>query len=585
MSVFTWKIRALLTRLDRANSSAWNRIRARKAMARNIPDGFRFYPASRSVGSFETGQQILQGEFSYAGEPVRGKSRSIWTLDSPAPQFTHDIHAFTWLDDLAAIGNKDARDLAQAWVLDWINRYDSGAGPGWTPAATGQRIVRICSHARFLFKGLNPIFAEHIFRSIARQLNYLRRAWRTSNHAQQKLEALAGLVFAGLAFEGRDASLKQANKAIGAEAARVVGAMGDIPTRNPEELMDIFAQLIWVQNVMKEADYSPDARLVAAIERIAPTLRSLRLGDGALARFHGGGRGQQGLLDQLLSDSGVRSNRGGEPAMGYQRVTAASAVLIVDCAPPPVHMYSHHGHASTLAFEFSTGRQPVIVNCGAGQKFGEEWERVCRLTGAHNTLTVADTSSSRIARKSYITQTFGERLLQTPQHVTAEKSTDIEGTRLSTSHDGYVANFGVIHQRRLYLSRNGLEFRGQDRLFAKGTAASTAIDKAKVNGMLLYDIRFHMHPDVDATVAADGKTIQLILPNAEIWSFRSDDQAAVSLEDSVYLDQWQLKPRATKQIVVSGRIMEYAGRTNWIFKRTRAGERNFASLRKEYPTE
>jgi len=35
---------------------------------------------------------------------------------------------------------------------------------------------------------------------------------------------------------------------------------------------------------------------------------------------------------------------------------------------------------------------------------------------------------------------------------------------LDLSHDGYRQHFGLVHHRRLYLSADGTDLRGQDRL-------------------------------------------------------------------------------------------------------------------------
>ena len=52
----------------------------------------------------------------------------------------------------------------------------------------------------------------------------------------------------------------------------------------------------------------PQPAHLLAIERIAPTLRALRHSDGTLARFHGGGPGREGQLDQALAASGIRAS-------------------------------------------------------------------------------------------------------------------------------------------------------------------------------------------------------------------------------------------------------------------------------------
>lgn len=574
MSDTFWKLRASLTRLDRANSAMWNRMRARRAKARNVPTQFDHFPEPRTIGAFEVGQQLTEGQFYFAGDLIEASTKSIWSITSPTPDFTAEMHGFLWLDDLAAVGDAESRHLAQAWTMDWITRYGAGKGDGWTPAMTGARVLRICAHARFLFLDLEKPHALSVLRSLARQLNYLGRTWRQEPAGQPRLEALAGLVFAGVSFNGREKSLKSANKAIGAECARHIGENGGIPTRNPEELMEIFTLLTWVYRTLEDADVKPDDRLVEALERIAPTLRGLRLGDGNLTRFHGGGRGREGQLDQVLSDSRIRTSRIGELAMGYDRLTAARITLLVDCAAPPALPVSHHAHASTLAFEMSSGRHPIVVNCGAGRKFSAVWERRCRATISHNTVAIEKISSSRIAPSGVVSKTFGERLLDTPANVTRSRKADQQGNWLLATHDGYAADYGLIHQRRIYLSPDGREFRGQDSL-----TATTEKDRKTFKNAIAavpslgatYAAHFHLHPDVKTKLSEDNKSVALQLPNKEVWVFRHEG-GLLTLESSAFLDQWRHKPRATKQIVVSSRVLDYSDRITWIFKRVKDKE-------------
>jgi uncharacterized heparinase superfamily protein len=78
-----------------------------------------------------------------------------------------------------------------------------------------------------------------------------------------------------------------------------------------------------------------------------------------------------------------------------------------------------------------------------------------------------------------------------------------------------------------------------------------------------YDIRFHIHPDVEVSLDMGGAAVSLALKSGEVWIFRSDGSAELRVEPSVFLERNRLKPRATKQIVLSGRAMEYATRTRW----------------------
>ena len=78
-----------------------------------------------------------------------------------------------------------------------------------------------------------------------------------------------------------------------------------------------------------------------------------------------------------------------------------------------------------------------------------------------------------------------------------------------------------------------------------------------------FEIRFHLHPDVDATVDLGGAAISMALKSGEIWVFRHDGIHKLSLEPSVYLERNRLKPRASLQILLSGRAMGHATRVRW----------------------
>ena len=134
-----------------------------------------------------------------------------------------------------------------------------------------------------------------------------------------------------------EARIAPAVAALAEECSREIGAEGGIPTRNPEELLEVFTLLTWAEQALTEAGRLPPPPIVAALERMAPTLRALRHADGGLARFHGGGRGVEGRLDQALAVAGVKPGPalGQVLAMGFARMIGGRTTVLVDAAPPP----------------------------------------------------------------------------------------------------------------------------------------------------------------------------------------------------------------------------------------------------------
>ncbi|WP_297772231.1 heparinase II/III family protein [uncultured Roseovarius sp.] len=543
-------------------SRAMNRLAARRAGLSRPATAFLSQPEPRSIGYLARGRQLCAGNFVFAGHLVQAPGVSIWDIKPPDAAFAAELHGFGWLDDLAAAGDAAARERAQAWLWEWITRFGNGAGPGWTPDLTGRRLIRWISHALFLLRGQPSDSSAPIYRSLARQTRFLSGRWKAAYPGLPRFEALTGLIYAGLSLEGMRAHVAPALAALARECDGQIDATGGLSTRNPEELLDVFTLLTWVALSLSEQGQTTDDALWRAIERIAPTLRSLRHADGGLARFHGGGRGLEGRLDGALATSGVKTQIDDGLAMGFARLGAGRTSVIVDAAPPPTGPSSAGAHASTLAFELTSGRRPLIVNCGSGHSFGPDWRRAGRATPSHSALVLASGSSARLSND----KRHSDWLSDAPRNVTISQSKAPDGLRFDGAHDGYLRSHGLTHVRRLDLSSDGRGLAGEEMLLAIEDADKRrfdrALDETRLHG-IPYDVRFHLHPEVDASIDMGGTAVSLALRSGEIWVFRNDGHAALSLQPSVYLEKTRLKPRATQQIVLSGRAMAYATHLRW----------------------
>jgi len=539
-----------------------NRLAARRAVLGRPATAFVSHPEPRSIGSYARGRQLTAGNFLFAGHLVQAPDTGMWDIAPPDRAFAEALHGFGWLDDLAAAGDAPARTCAQSWLWDWIDRYGRGRGPGWTPDLTGRRLMRWISHAFFLLSGQGGDASHTFYRSLAAQTEFLARRWQASAPGLPRFEALTGLIYAGISLEGMERHLPPARAALDRECSTQIDVAGGLPTRNPEELLDVFSLLTWAAVALSEGGHGVSNAHWSAIERVAPTLRTLRHADGGLARFHGGGRGLPGRLDHALADSGVKGRAPVGLAMGFARLGAGRTSIVVDAAPPPRGPASGEAHASTLAFELTSGRRPLIVSCGSGASFGADWRRAGRATPSHSTLVLAGRSSARLGPA----RDGREYLVSAPRQVPVETSHAPDGLRLEAGHDGYAAEFGLTHVRKLELTFDGRALVGEDMLLALDEGDRARFDKAlDATGLdgIPFVLRFHLHPDVDVSLDMGGNAASMALMSGEIWILRCDGSAGISIEPSVYLEKTRLKPRATKQVVLSGRAMEYATRTRW----------------------
>ena len=135
----------------------------------------------------------------------------------------------------------------------------------------------------------------------------------------------------------------------------------------------------------------------------------------------------------------------------------------------------------------------------------------------------------------------GAPITSGPSSVENYREAVANGDLLTTSHDGYLAKFGVIHRRVLMASDDGSRLDGEDTLSPPPGGRIKGSDTD-------YALRFHLHPSVKASRLSDARGVMLVLPNRDVWTFEALDDR-VDLEDSVFL-AGNDGPRRTAQIVI-----------------------------------
>ncbi len=548
-----------------------NRIRAWRAGLGRPARGFVAPPRAELLGSEARGRQLLAGNLLMAGRLVEvPQGATPWPHLPADPAFAEAMHGFGWLDDLLAVPERAAERRARAWVHDWVGRYGRGRGPGWTPVLAGRRLGRLVAHGPALLIGADEATGRAFFATLTRHVRFLERCWHLAPPGLGRFEAVAGYAIGALALEGLDEASARALGALEALAATEIDPGGAIPSRNPEALAEVAALLLWVQATLEAGERTMPGALGAALARIAPTLLALRLPDGGLPRFHGGGQGAEGRIDAILALIAPFARARDGLAMGYARLDAGPTTLILDAAAPPRGEAGAEAHASTLGFELVSGRQRVIVSCGPGRDFGPRHALAGRRTAAHSTLSVSGEDSAEFVEE----RASGRLLLQGgPRRVVAETARAFSARVFRGAHDGW-RHMGLAHRRRVELSADGRTLRGTDRLGAFGERdriqLERHIDATGADG-IDFAVRFHLHPEVSAALDLGGNAVSIGLRSGELWVLRPGPGVRLGLEPSTFYDHGRLRPRATKQVVLHGRLEDYVAEVGWTLTRAREG--------------
>ncbi|UYN95115.1 MAG: heparinase II/III family protein [Enhydrobacter sp.] len=504
------------------------------------------------------GRRLLAGEFvthGLVGRVAPASDDPPWRRASAASIWLETLNGFCWLRDLRDCGEPGSAALGVRLIDDWSQREWRWSPLTWRRDILARRLISWVRHYDWLAASADPGFAARFVNSLARQRTHLRRAARTSLAGREAVQVLTALVYADLAFlrDGKqhEKGLAQSLGRLARFVKRYVLHDGIVAERAPHLQLGVLRDLLDVRAALASAERQAPAEIIAAIDRLAPMLRFFRHGDGGLALFNGAWEGDRSVMDLVLARSG--SNQA-PPQLalvsGFQRMTAGTTLVIADAGSPPGRGMDGLAHAGTLSFEMSTAHERLIVNCGTFPGAPSEWRRFMRYTAAHSTAVVDDTNSSEITDHGSLEYRAGNVLI--------DRADDQGAQWLDMSHDGYRSLFGIIHRRRLWLSADGGDLRGEDMFVGHEGRPVTHPDRRFI-------VRFHLHPAVKATLAQSGQAVLMRLPSGRGWRLRASG-AGIGLAESIYLGE-EGRQRRTEQIVLVGQVPMEGTAVKWALTR------------------
>ena len=504
--------------------------------------------------------EIYAGRFVFAGKIVTCHGRSIFDLEPPSEDWEVALLGFGWLRHLRAADTALTRANARALVEDWISNPSYYRPVARRADVLARRVISLLSQAPLVLGETDNKFYRRYLRGLTREIRYLRYAMLDMPDGLPRLQVLIALCYASLCLANQAKHIRSASRKLSDELQQQILPDGGHISRNPGALIELLIELLPLRQTFAARNIAPAPALLNAIDRMMPMLRFFRHGDGSIALFNGMSGTPSDLLATLVAyDDAHGTPMASMPHTGFQRLDAGPTTLIMDTGAPPPPAVSHEAHAGCLSFELSSGTSRIVINCGMPATGRDNWRAFTRSTAAHSTLTYHDTSSCQFVELTAMKRFLhGAPIVSGPVVVESSRETVNNGVLLSTSHDGYLARFGVIHRRILMLAQDGSRLDGEDSVAPAPGGRLRGQDTD-------YALRFHLHPSVKASRLSDARGVMLVLPNRDVWTFEAQDDR-VDLEDSVFL-AGNDGPRRTAQIVVR-QDSRHSSSIRWSFVRS-----------------
>lgn len=525
-------------------------------------------PEDPIPGDPALGQRLRGGRLFRDGY---GQGMHEARLDTPdAPESWRDwVHGWGWLRDLSVGGPPGKTEVARAEALAkrWLARFHDYDEVAWAPAVTGRRILMAICHAPLIMPGNDHIHRSAVLNGVARWGRHLDRAAPRMQPGFARAEAAAGLIGCALMLPGGEERLGRAQALMAETLDQLMPADGTaISSRSPLDFAQLGDLMLLLAAFYAARAQRPSTLVTRTLEQVRGGLSALAMGDGLPSPWHGGqpDAAQMARLGATVGEAPpARSS-------GYQRLQAGGLRVMVDAGPPPAVRLCGAAHASTFALTATDGARHLIVSCGgergpAGSRgFPPELVMGLRSTAGHSALVLADTNSSRL-------HDGGPRKLGGVEEVLVEARATQQGQWFEGRHDGWRRRHGYDHVRRLWLSPDGDDLRGEDRL----EPARSGLARPRGRDALPFAIRFHLGPDAQATLTQDGRGALVRLPGTKpgqdvAWAFRASFNHApgvLAIEPSLFIDS-EGASHEIQQLLLTG-MVETGGTADvsWSFRR------------------
>ncbi len=520
------------------------------------------YPPALKPGNGLRGEAWLAGDYSLVGGVVRGTGQSPFTMSAPGDEWYESLHAFDWLPDLLAVQDGGGAAHARAAILHWAQGPYIGQRRAMQPPLVGRRLAR-WTHALSVIKdGFDMQDLARITDSFSAQTRWLGLTATQCDDGVERLHTALGLTLAACSLPHESQNLRLGMDLLTRELRRQILPDGGHISRNPHIILGLSADLLALEAKLLNRQIDPPAGLVTARERMLAMLAMLRHGDGRLAVFNGGLEGEPAALNAVLGKTGKPMSFAQKS--GYQRLAVGDSCVLVDIGDAPPGSHSRRAHAAPLAFEMSHAGDRLIVNCGPNLVHHADWQLAARGLSAHSTLAFDGDVNDPFLRHGLAARHLGPRLKNQDWQVNCRRVEDKTGIWLETSHAMFLDTHGVRHNRRFFVDADGEDIRGEDLLLAD-------MNHFAAEGAPFH-LRFHLHPQVRASVQSGGDAVLLLTASGHGWQFRLGSEATspVRIEESVYMGRNGV-PQRSQQLAVSGQLghndtlirwaLRYAGRS------------------------
>jgi uncharacterized heparinase superfamily protein len=457
------------------------------------PERLDITPPHLWKGDKQHGENICKNQFTYMGRAVQLGTEIDWLPREVRKGWLENLHTHDWLNDLRALnkaGLGHSRRLLEDWILA-CSRYHPLV---WQQDIVARRIINWLTHAAWILDGISSSEKDAFLYSLVDQAHYLNSSILWHRGGAPLITNLCAIVYVGLVIPGQRSVYLEAMNHLCQQLSKQILEDGTHISHSPNTQLNVLKDLISTRALLLKAKQTVPAQLNNAIEKLASALSVMRGPDGLFTRVNHSLFCTAGVIDSILKQAGDFEPCSNLKSGGFHKLEQGNTVGIFYTGAKGISDLPLF-HANALSFELWHKGTPIFLNAGC---YGKEQEQ--RTSQSYNTVLLDRSSNAEVWGKSAV----GRKATQITSTPVIEAGV---GLGVIANHNGY-RHLNVIHERKLFLSHDGEDLRGEDTLTSKSKK------KRHVTA------HFHLHPDIKCHLK-DVQEVELTLPNGEEALFKA----------------------------------------------------------------
>ena len=437
----------------------------------------------------------------------------IWDVDKLSFKDYKKLNNFFWL---FSVDLKSSKKICISIISKWIERNQKYNDNLWEIDTLSRRIISWITNSQLTYDEGDKIYKEKFNSIIFKQINHLINEIKRSDNYHDKLIGCSAIILTGISYNDEkylDFGLELLKK--------IITSCFDTEyfpkSRNIRQLVFYLKYFIILREFLKESSNEIPEYLDEIIFHLGKGYNFVWGSVKQSLLFNGNHNSNLEDFDVYLDYQKYSFKSEKRDLGGYGILKNKNVILGMDIGTAPESKFSENYQSGPLSFEAIYKGRKIICNSGYYQNTKKNLNLISRSTAAHSTLTLNNNSIVSFKKN------FKNKILNKLNFNTLNKNIVCEKNYwlIKCSHDGYLKNYGTIHERSLEFFPEKNKFVGTDKLIKNKNFIPTN-----------FDIRFHLMPTTKVTKTQDKNIILIELENSA-WRFYSVN-GSIDVETGLY---------------------------------------------------